>query len=499
MNTPKAILASCGVLALVLVGAAVLLDFGGGDSATAEDAAGASQPLALTDPELAAFTGDLDAIRERGVLRALVTPSRTDFFIENGEIRGMQAELLSRFVAWLGRDAGADEQLRLKMIPVAFDELIPALESGEGDVAAAFIAPTPAREARIQVATDFRLSANEIVVTHAEAPVPESLEALVGQRVVVLAGSSYHEHLLELSEGLEAQGLEPIDVDDADTRLYSEDILELVNAGAFEMTVIDDYKAALWARVLPDIRLHDFLAVTQDNPLGWGLRRDATQLRAALQAFSSEVRQGSLVGNVLFTRYFERDTFIDNPLQRAKRDRLETLLPIFRRYGERYDIDPLALAAQAYQESRFDQGVVSAAGAVGVMQLLPATARDPNVGIDEIDEVEANIHAGARYLAFLRDRYFDDPAMDVWNRRAFAWAAYNAGPRAIARARNRAEEMGLDRDIWFGNTELAVSEAIGREPVRYVANIQKYFLAYRLARREEALREARIESVEAAL
>mgnify|MGYP006281442029 CR=1 FL=1 len=486
---PRRTALAIGVGLLVLAGIVLLVRSGGEPPAAPAPAAA---PPAIGDPELEAFTGDLDAIRERGVLRALVTPSRTDFFVADGEIRGIQAELLRRFATGLAEAGGPGPRLRLKYVPVPFEELVPALEAGRGDIAAAFLTPTTERLERIVVATDFRRSASEILVTHAAAPVPASLDDLAGRTIVVLAGSSYHEHLLGLSERLVARGLDAIDVQTADGRLYTEDILELVNAGAVAMTVADDYKAALWARVLPDLRLHEGLAITEDNPLGWGLRRDASGLRSAVADFAREVRQGSLVGNVLFTRYFERETFVGNPLAPADRDRLEELLPLFRRYGERYGIDPLALAAQAYRESRFDHGARSDAGAVGIMQLLPSTARDPNVGIEDIGGLEANIHAGARYLAFLRDRYFSDPALDPWDRRAFAWAAYNAGPRAIARARAGAERSGLDRDVWFGETELAVGRTIGREPVRYVADIEKYYLAYRLARREEAAREARV-------
>jgi membrane-bound lytic murein transglycosylase MltF len=308
----------------------------------------------------------------------------------------------------------------------------------------------------------------------------------------VLSGSSYAEHLRALSDELEAGGAAPIDVRTARSGLYTDDILELVNAGAIDMTVVDDYAARLWARVLPELRVHDYLAITQDNPLGWGLRQGSPELAEALGDFGREVRQGSLLGNILFQRYFEETRFIDNPLATADRDRLETLLPLFREYGARYDIDPLALAAQAYQESGLDQAAVSHRGAVGLMQLLPSTAADPQVGIPEIDEPEANVHAGARYLAFLRDRYFDDPEMGEWDRLAFAWAAYNAGPRAIQRTRTRAEALGLDPDVWFGQTEIAAARGIGREPVRYVANIQKYYVAYRLSRDQRASREAEV-------
>ncbi|HSG88915.1 MAG TPA: transporter substrate-binding domain-containing protein [Pseudomonadales bacterium] len=494
MNRP-----AIALLALICAGALGLYFHHDSEPATPAQetpsaAAAARTAVHRADPELAAFTGDLDAIRERGVLRALVTPSRTNFFVDDGEIRGVQAEFLYRFVAWLNRDVPNEaDRLRLKFVPVPFHEQIPALLEGRGDLIAAFLTLTPERAARIDIASEFRLSANEVVVTHADVDPPESLEALAGRSIVVLEGSSYDEHLRALSDELQATGLAAIDVQTADARVYTDDILELVNAGAITMTLVDDYAAHLWARVLPNIRVHDYLAVTQDNPLGWGLRPGAEQLGAALDAFAGRVRQGSLLGNILFQRYFEDTAFIDNPLERAKRDRLEALLPLFQQYGTRYGIEPLALAAQAYQESAFDQDARSGAGAVGIMQLLPTTAADPQVAIADIEVLENNIHAGARYMAFLRDRYFDDPAMASADRQAFTLAAYNAGPRAIQRVRNEAAAAGLDPNVWYGQTEISTARAIGREPVRYVANVQKFHLAYRLARSIEAERDLEIE------
>ena len=458
------------------------------------DAAPADPVAPIIDPELGAFSGDLETIRERGVLRALVTPSRTHFFIDDGRIRGIQAEFLQEFVDWLNRDVTSkQEKIRLKFVPVPFSELIPSLEAGRGDLVAAFLTSTPERRARVDLASRFRLSADEILVTHADVPAPASLADLSGRTLVVLAGSSHAEHLRRLNEKFIEAEQEPMNVRTADARLYTDDILELVNAGAIGMTLVDDYAARLWSQVLADIRVHPYLAVTQDNALGWALPLGSDQLAAALGQFAGRLQQGSLLGNMLFKRYFENVSFIDNPLQRARRDRLEELMPLFERYGERYGFPPLALAAQAYQESRLDHSLRSHRGAVGIMQLLPTTASDPQVGIPDIASVEANIHAGARYLAFLRDRYFDDPQMSEWDRRAFSWAAYNAGPRAIMRVRSRAEQMGLDPDVWTGQAEVATSHVIGREPVHYVANIQKYYLAYRLARTENDARD-RIQS-----
>ena len=119
--------------------------------------------------------------------------------------------------------------------------------------------------------------------------------------------------------------------------------------------------------------------------------------------------------------------------------------------------------------------------AVGVMQLLPSTAADPNVNIRNIKNLENNIHAGAKYLAFIRDRYFSDAAINTENRLALSWAAYNAGPARVQKMRNKAEKMGLDPDILFSNVELAAGKITGRETVQYVANIYKYYVAYKLA------------------
>jgi membrane-bound lytic murein transglycosylase MltF len=145
-----------------------------------------------------------------------------------------------------------------------------------------------------------------------------------------------------------------------------------------------------------------------------------------------------------------------------------------------YDFDWLVVAALAYQESRIDQSKRSQAGAIGVMQLLPSTATDRNVGIQNIEEVENNIHAGVKYLRFIVDRYYANEPMDRLNKGLFAFASYNAGPARVAKLRKEAREMGLDPNVWFRNVEIVAAKRIGRETVQYVSNIYKYYVAYRL-------------------
>jgi len=190
--------------------------------------------------------------------------------------------------------------------------------------------------------------------------------------------------------------------------------------------------------------------------------------------------KGTLLGNILFKRYLKDTSWVRNSSSREEMKRFEEAVGYFQQYGAEYGFDYLLVAAQAYQESRIDQSVRSRAGAIGVMQLLKSTATDPNVNIEEIEQLEHNIHAGVKYLRFLSDRYFAEEGIDELNRGLFAIAAYNAGPSRISSLRQKAAEKGLDPNKWFNNVEVVAAREIGRETVQYVSNIYKYYLAYSL-------------------
>jgi membrane-bound lytic murein transglycosylase MltF len=164
------------------------------------------------------------------------------------------------------------------------------------------------------------------------------------------------------------------------------------------------------------------------------------------------------------------------------------MVALFRKYGDEYSFDYLLMAAQAYQESRLNQNAKSQVGAVGIMQLMPRTGREQNVG--DIRQLEPNIHAGVKYMRFMRDRYFEGQPMDTLNKGLFTFAAYNAGAGRIAQLRSEAAERGLNPNVWFGNVERVASERIGRETVTYVSNIYKYYLAYKLITEESRRRKA---------
>ena len=441
------------------------------------------------------FTGDLEAIRERGVLRALVSYSRTDFFLQGARPRGIMPELLREFEKQLNKDRKRRQlHIQVHYVIVPFSRLIPALLEGEGDIAVAFLTVTPDREKRVNFATGSEGWVKELLVTHSKVEGIATLEDLAGRTVHVLNGSSYAEHLRQFNKTLRADGRAPIDVQEADANLATEDLLELTNAGVIEMTVADHYRAEMWAKVLPDIVVRDDIRVNEKGQLGWAIRKNNPQLLAAANAFSVKVRKGTLIGNTLLKRYFGNTKWIKNPLADSEREKLIKVIDLFKKYGEQYGFDWLAVAAQAYQESGLDHSVKSGAGAVGIMQLLPSTAEDPNVGVPNIHELENNIHAGAKYMAFLRNRYFNDPAIEAADQLALTWAAYNAGPAKVKRMRKKTEELGLDPNKWFGNVELAALDIVGQETVRYVSNIYKYYITYKLIRQVRGVRNTRVDA-----
>lgn len=258
------------------------------------------------------------------------------------------------------------------------------------------------------------------------------------------------------------------------------DLLEMVNAGLIPMVVVDDHKARFWAQIFDQITLHPDVTVNTGGKIAWAFRKGSPKLKQIANEFIKKHKKGTLLGNVLFKRYLESNKWARNSLSSEELEKLQNLVTLFKTYSERYNFDFLMMAALAYQESQLDHSKRSHAGAIGIMQMLPSTAADKNVGIPDIEVLENNIHAGVKYLRFLRDRYFSDPAIDPLNQNLFAFAAYNAGPARIRQLRAEAETMGLDPNVWFGNVEIVAAKRIGRETVQYVGNIYKYYLAYRL-------------------
>ncbi len=454
-------------------------------AADAETTAGDNATrLLITRPEKPRF-GDLPELRKSRFIRVLTSYSKTNFFLHNGQPRGFEYELLHAYEQHLNQGvANALKKVQLVYIPVPFDTLFHKLEQGHGDIAAAGLTITPERSQSADFTTPYITNVAETVVEHKGAERLQSLDSLAGKKVSVRAGSSYVDHLGQLSKDLVSRGLDPISIVKIDNRMTTEDILEMVNAGVLDYTVADKHIADAWAGVLPHIVVRPDLTIHAGGDIAWAVRKNCPELLKSLNTFLAKNKKGSLLGNILFKRYFTDSRWITDPATHSGRSRLRRMEVIFKTYGKQYDIDWLALAAQGYQESGLDNSKRSSAGAVGVMQLLPSTAKNPPVSIPDYTALDGNIHAGAKYMHHLREQYFNDAKLPGDVRMDFAWAAYNAGPNRIAHLRAKAAKRGYDPDRWFANVEAVAAEEVGRQVVDYVANINKYYIAYRLSYEE---------------
>ncbi len=418
--------------------------------------------------------GDLDAIIERRVLRVATSFSRTGFFLDGGQPRGATYEAARLFVRDLNAGRSALHSVALVFVPVARDRLLQTLLDGRADIASANLTISAGRAKLVDFSTPFANDVREVVVAGPAAPLLDRLDDLAGKDVYVRKSSSYFESLEELSEKLELRGLSPISIVPVSEFLEDEDILELVANGVFPLTVIDEHLARLWTDIIENLSVRDDLVVASDRDIAWAMRPQSPQLKRAIDQFIRKHRKGTLLGNILINRYYRDNQWARNPLSAEDQRRFDEVADIFRAYATRYNVDWLLAMAQGYQESRLDQSARSSAGAVGIMQIKPSTAADPNVGVPDVERLEENIHAGIKYLNFLRERYFSHPDIAPIDRIFFSLAAYNAGPRRVSMYRRNAAERGLDPDIWLHNVE----EVSNRETIQYVRNIIKYFASY---------------------
>ena len=435
--------------------------------------------------------GDYPDMVERRIVRVVVPYGGFQFYYEAGMPRGAVYELLQRFEAHINQQLGRKNvRVYVVVIPQSRDKLIPALVDGRADIVAADLTVTDLRNRAIDFSRPVRKDVSEIVVAGPNAPAIDSLDDLAGREVLVRASSSYFEHLQLLAEDFLTRGLEPPEIRLADELLEAEDILDMLDAGVADITVMDDYKAEYWASVFPNITPRNDLVVNAGGEIAWAVRKDSPELLAAINGFMRRYGRGTLVGNDTFNRHLADASRARCSASSNNTPEALELAGYFQQYAEQYGFDWLMLVAQGLQESGLRHDRRSHKGAFGIMQVKPSTAADKNVGIDDITHVRDNIHASAKYMRFLSDRYFSDDSVDDLNQWLFSLAAYNAGPAKILRYRREARSQGYNPDVWFNNVEIVAARRIGRETVTYVSNVFKYYTSYKLvAGRGEVFQE----------
>ena len=427
------------------------------------------------------------------MLRMLVLYNKTGFFYDKGRPRGAVPDIAEEMERYLNKKLKTRaKRFKVVFIPVSPSQLEKYLNDGSGDFVATSIIVTPEREKQM----DFTMPilwgeyAKLVVVTAKNAPQIASLDDLSGKEVYVNPVTLSYKLLKEQNQKLTKEGKPEISVKESDPNLTDEDLLEMTNAGVIPATVTFSYRADLWSAVLPNIIIHSDIPLADDVNLAFAMRKNSPQLKAVMDDFFKDHRQGTAFGRVMFQKYYANKKFIKNVTSREELGKFESYVKYFQKYAAEYNFDYLMLAAQGYQESTLQQELVSPRGAVGVMQVVPQYSTASPINIPNVRQAEPNIHAGTKMLAQITKTYFNDPAITPMNKTLFTFAAYNAGQNRIVRLRKQAAAGGLNPNEWFGNVEIMVAKDIGQETVQYVSNVYKYYVAYKMAVEQRQLRAA---------
>ena len=418
------------------------------------------------------WTGDFDGMVKRNKIRVLVPYSKTFYFLDGPMQAGVTYEMTKILEKWLNKKLGKKHlKVHVVIIPTPSEDLLFGLMKGRGDIAAGNLTITSEREKFVDFSDPFASNAKEIIVAGKKTSPLNTLEDLSGKEIYVRPSISYYQSLKRLNNQFEKDGRKPIKLVTTNPYLEDEDILEMVNAGLIPITAVDEHLAEPWSKVFENLTVYPDLAVRTGGKLACAFRKNSPKLKKVFNEFVAEHKQKTLLFNTITNRYLKSTKWVKNALAKEDLQKFSEADEFFIKYADQYGFDWLFVAALTYQESKIDQSLRSPSGAIGVMQMLPATAKDPNVNIPDINDLESNIRAGVKYLRFVRDRYFEKEQMDEANKTLFTIASYNAGPGRIAQLRSEAEKTEFDPNVWFRNVEVIAARQIGGETVQYVSNL----------------------------
>jgi membrane-bound lytic murein transglycosylase MltF len=448
---------------------------------------------AASAPKLqgAPWTGDFDAmLQQRRFIRVLVAYSKSQYYVINGVQHGSAYEYMKAFEDWVNLkypQKVKNTKFHVVFMPVPRDQLLPRLVEGRGDLATGTLEITPERSKIVDFSDPIVIGVKEIAVTGPNSPVLHSVDDLSGQEVFVRKSSSYWERLDALNARFKTQGKPQVKLRLAPENLEDEDLLEMLNAGLVPIVITKAYLPTLWAKVYTNIKPNPEVLLDASGQIAWAIRKNSPKLMEAINQFLKTHKQGTAFGNAVITRYARSDKMLKNATAPDELKKFQETVSMFQKYGSQYNLDYLLMMAEGFQESTLNQDAKSGVGAVGIMQLMPATGEQMKVG--DIHQKEANIHAGVKYIRFMVDKYFANEPMDDTNKLLFAFAAYNAGPGRIHSLREEAAKKGLDPNVWFANVEFVAAARVGMETVTYVSNIYKYYVAYKLVAEQKEERE----------
>ena len=431
---------------------------------------------------------DLEEIRESGVLNAITIYNSTSYFLYRGEPMGFEYELLKRL---------ADElEVELNMIIAEdIDELFNMLNRGEGDIIAFGLTVTEERKKVIEF-TEHHYVTHQVLVQRKpdnwrrlplhkiqKQLVSDPLD-LIGDTVHVRLGSSYHDRLVNLQDEIGGK----IFIEPVPGKMTTDEIIQLVVDDSIDYTVADYNIAAINQTYYPILDIETPISFSQR--IAWAVRKNSPELLVSINDWIEKSKKKDFY-YVIYNKYFKNKKSykrrIRSDFYSKNSGRISPYDELIRENASRLGWDWRLLASQVYQESRFDPGAESWAGAGGLMQLMPGTAAD--LSLENINDPAGNLRAGTSYLMKLWENWAEIP--DSTQRIKFVMASYNCGLGHVRDAQRLAEAFDEDPNIWddkvedyilklssrefFSRPEARYGFLRGREPYLYVKEI---FLRY---------------------
>jgi membrane-bound lytic murein transglycosylase MltF len=439
------------------------------------------------------WTGDVDELLKHRVIRVGVPYSKTLYYTVKGAQYGTAYETGKEFEKYLNKkypQANKNIKILVMFFVTPRDQAAPRLQNGTLDILAGGVGISAERQKVIDFSDPIYTDTKEIVVTAPNGPQINSLDDLAGKPVYVRKSSTYYEHLQGLNERFQKEGKAAVNVQPVPEDVGDEDLLDMVNASLVPTIVVNGWTAKLWMKLLPKMQVHDDIPLSTGGAFAWAVRKNSPKFLADINDFFKTHKQGTAFGQELLSRYVGGTYMLKQAVSETAMKQFEATAAQFQKYAGEYQMDYLLMMAEGFQESGLNQTVKSPVGAIGVMQLMPPTGKEMNVG--DITQQENNIHAGVKYFHQMEEKYFGNEPMDELNKVLFTFAAYNCGPGRVKQLRAEASQKGLDPNVWINNVEVIAAARIGMETVTYVSNIYKYYVAYKLiAVQDEQRRKAR--------
>jgi len=441
-----------------------------------------AKPTTIIAPtETKKWTGDLDELVKRRVIRVGVPYSKTLYYTVKGVQWGVAYEGGKEFERFLNAkypQSNKNIKIHVMFFVTPRDKVVAKLNEGTLDLVIAGLTITPERQKLVDFSIPTVEGVSELIVTGPSSPQLKTVDDLAGKEVFARKTSSYWEHLEALNEQFKKEKKAPIKLTAVPEDLGDEDLLEMVNAGLLQTIVVNDWTAKLWSKLLTKLVVHSDMTVATGGSFGWAVRKNSPQFLATLNDFLKTRRQGTAFGNQLLTKYTGSTYMLKQATSESSMIRFQETAGIFKKYSAEYGTDYLLMMAKGYQESGLNQDAKSSVGAIGVMQLMPATGAEMKVG--DIHQEDPNIHAGVKYFHEMRTKLYGNEPMDELNKTLFTFASYNCGPNRVKQLRAEAAQKGLDPNVWINNVEVITAVRVGSETVNYVSNIYKYYVAYQL-------------------